>query len=146
MFDYYKILGIADCANEREIKIALKNKLKEYHPDKLESKDNVQIELERTKFYLVKEAGETLINPETKREYDSSRRKKQLTSDYKKEFKEYIQSMQLNESDDDEKEKLPETEKVIKETIEKSVRKYEDILIPVSYTHLDVYKRQVKYR
>lgn len=128
MFDYYKILGITENADEREIKIAFRNKLKEYHPDKLENKDVVQIELEKTKFYLVKEAGETLINPQTKREYDQSRRKKELTNDYKKEFQEYIQRMELNDFEE-EKKKLPESEKIIKDPVEKSLRKYEDILI-----------------
>ena len=66
--DYYKILGIAENANEEQIKQAYRKLAKKYHPDL--NPDNPDAE---AKFKDVVEAYETLGDAEKKKAYDLKR-------------------------------------------------------------------------
>lgn len=63
--DYYKVLGIAKTANERDIKSAYRRKSKQYHPDK-----NPGNEEAAEKFVQVAEAYEVLSDSEKRGIYD----------------------------------------------------------------------------
>ena len=63
--DYYKILGIAKSATEKEIKSAYRKMARKYHPD-LNPDDK---EAER-KFKEINEANEVLSDPENRKKYD----------------------------------------------------------------------------
>jgi curved DNA-binding protein CbpA len=144
IFDYYKILGVVDTATDREIKTAFRNKMKEYHPDKLKNKNETDMELDKTKFYLIKEAGETLTNPTSKSTYDFNR-KTNKNNNYKLEFEEYIKNMPKYDTSDDEI--VPVPEKIPKETLEGASRKYEDIVIQreqgdIENTHKNIFKEK----
>lgn len=139
MFDYYKILGVSETATDKEIKNALKNKLKEHHPDKLN--DNANIELEKTKFYLIKEAGDTLTNPQNKRAYDLSRKQhKTLNNDYKTEFNEYIKNLQNNEEPST---NIQQPEKIERDAPENTLRRYEDIVIEREQNDIENTKQNI---
>lgn len=67
--DYYKVLGVARDAEDRDIKRAYRKKAKEYHPDKASvngmSKDDAQ-----RKMADANEAYETLMDPEKRARVD----------------------------------------------------------------------------
>eukprot|EP00775_Hariotina_reticulata_P013415 gene13415-13543_t len=66
--DYYKILGVSQQADAREIKKAYRNFAKVYHPDKVHSsKEKAENE---EKFKEIAEAYEVLSNDETRGKYD----------------------------------------------------------------------------
>lgn len=69
--DYYKILGVSQQADEKEIKRAYRSLALKYHPDK--NPGNNQAE---DQFKEINEAYEVLGNPENRRKYD------QLGSNY----------------------------------------------------------------
>ncbi len=64
MRDYYKILGISYKATRQEIKIAYRKLVKKYHPD-ISQEENAS-----EKFQLIREAYDTLGNPQKKKIYD----------------------------------------------------------------------------
>ena len=68
MKNFYQILGIAEDASEKQIKIAFRKLAKEYHPDK--NPDDSQAE---KKFKEFSEAYDILSDPQKKREYDLAR-------------------------------------------------------------------------
>jgi len=63
--DYYKILGIAKTATEKEIKTAYRKLARKYHPDV--NPDNKDAEI---KFKEINEANEVLSHPENRKKYD----------------------------------------------------------------------------
>ena len=63
--DYYKILGIAKTATEKEIKSAYRKLARKYHPDL--NPDNKDAEL---KFKEINEANEVLSDKENRKKYD----------------------------------------------------------------------------
>lgn len=63
--DYYKILGVARTADEKEIKKAFRKLAQQYHPDK----NPGDKEAER-KFKEINEAHTVLSDPETRKKYD----------------------------------------------------------------------------
>ena len=65
---YYDILGVSNNASSTEIKIAYRNLAQQYHPDK--HQDNPLSELAAEKFREIKEAYETLSNPDKRADYD----------------------------------------------------------------------------
>lgn len=68
--DYYRILGIAEQADEEQIKQAYRKLAKKYHPDL--NPDNPEAE---AKFKDVVEAYETLGDAEKRKKYDLKRNK-----------------------------------------------------------------------
>lgn len=65
--DYYKELGVARNANDREIKKAFRKLALQYHPDKHTESDK---EAAEKKFRIVAEAYEILADPEMRGKYD----------------------------------------------------------------------------
>ena len=63
--DYYKVLGLTEKANEKDIKKAYRKLARKYHPD-LNPNDT---EAER-KFKQINEANEVLSDPEKRKKYD----------------------------------------------------------------------------
>ncbi|MCK0109456.1 J domain-containing protein [Flavobacteriaceae bacterium S0825] len=63
--DYYKILGVAKNASEKDIKKAYRKLARKYHPD-LNPNDKVA----EKKFKEINEANEVLINPDNRKKYD----------------------------------------------------------------------------
>ncbi len=63
--DYYKILGVANTATEKEIKSAYRKLARKYHPDL--NPDNKEAE---NKFKEINEANEVLSHPENRKKYD----------------------------------------------------------------------------
>ena len=63
--DYYKILGVAKNASEKDIKKAYRKLARKYHPD-LNPNDKVA----EKKFKEINEANEVLSNPENRKKYD----------------------------------------------------------------------------
>ncbi|MCB0704457.1 MAG: J domain-containing protein [Saprospiraceae bacterium] len=63
--DYYKVLGIAKTASEKEIKNAFRKLARKYHPDL--NPDDKEAE---KKFKEINEANEVLSNPENRKKYD----------------------------------------------------------------------------
>ncbi|KID92537.1 DnaJ and TPR domain protein [Metarhizium guizhouense ARSEF 977] len=67
--DYYKILGVANDADERQIKAAYRKASKQYHPDKAE-KQGITKEEAQKKMGSINEAYEVLSNPELRARFD----------------------------------------------------------------------------
>lgn len=67
--DYYKVLGVARDADERDIKRAYRKLVKEHHPDKAQSRGVPKEEAEK-KMAAINEAYETLSDPELKARVD----------------------------------------------------------------------------
>lgn len=63
--DYYKVLGIAKSANEKDIKAAYRKLARKYHPDV-----NPNDKEAETKFKEINEANEVLSDPEKRKKYD----------------------------------------------------------------------------
>jgi len=63
--DYYKILGIAKTASEKEIKSAYRKLARKYHPDVNPDDKDAEI-----KFKEINEANEVLSDPENRKKYD----------------------------------------------------------------------------
>jgi len=63
--DYYKILGIAKTATEKEIKTAYRKLARKYHPDVNPDDKDAEI-----KFKEINEANEVLSDPEKRKKYD----------------------------------------------------------------------------
>lgn len=68
--DYYKILGVARDADERQIKSAYRKASKRYHPDKA-AKQGVSKEEAEKKMASINEAYEVLSNQELRARFDS---------------------------------------------------------------------------
>ena len=72
IIDYYKILEISSSAGSGEVKAAFRRLAKLYHPDKDQNnKDAAE------KFWQIKQAYETLINPAKRLKYDSKKKHEQ---------------------------------------------------------------------
>lgn len=67
--NYYDILGIAEDANEDDIKKAYRKLAMKYHPDR--NRDNAEAE---EKFKEVNEANEVLSNQQKRQQYDAFRK------------------------------------------------------------------------
>ena len=67
--NYYEILGIAEDADEDEIKKAYRKAAMQHHPDR--NKDNPAAE---EKFKEANEANEVLSNPQKRQQYDAFRK------------------------------------------------------------------------
>jgi curved DNA-binding protein len=63
--DYYKVLGVAKTASEKEIKTAYRKLARKYHPDL--NPDSKEAE---SKFKEINEANEVLSDPENRKKYD----------------------------------------------------------------------------
>lgn len=68
--DYYKILGVARDADERQIKSAYRKASKQYHPDKA-AKQGVSKDEAEKKMASINEAYEVLSDPELRARFDS---------------------------------------------------------------------------
>ena len=69
---YYKFLGIKDYASEVQIRHAYLEVVKEYHPDRYSDfPDEIINKLQEIIEYAV-DANKTLLNPETRKEYDAT--------------------------------------------------------------------------
>ena len=67
--DYYKILGIAQTAQEREVKQSYREMARKYHPDKAESQ-GLTVQQAEAKFTDIAEAYEILSDYEKRAAYD----------------------------------------------------------------------------
>jgi DnaJ family protein C protein 3 len=67
--DYYKVLGVANDADERQIKSAYRKASKQYHPDKAAKQGIIKEEAEK-KMASINEAYEILSNPELRARFD----------------------------------------------------------------------------
>jgi len=67
--DYYKVLGVAHDADERQIKSAYRKLSKQHHPDKAAKQGIPKDEAER-KMAGINEAYEVLSNPELRERFD----------------------------------------------------------------------------
>lgn len=67
--DYYKILGVANDADERQIKSAYRKASKVYHPDKAHKQGIAKEEAEK-KMAAINEAYEVLRDPELRARFD----------------------------------------------------------------------------
>ncbi|KAK4690165.1 hypothetical protein P7C71_g6558, partial [Lecanoromycetidae sp. Uapishka_2] len=67
--DYYKIIGVATDADDRQIKRAYRNAAKEYHPDRASAK-GVSKEQAEKKMASINEAYEVLSDPELRARFD----------------------------------------------------------------------------
>ena len=63
--DYYKVLGLAKNADEKEIKKAYRKLARKYHPDVNPNNQDA-----KQKFQQVNEANEVLSDPEKRKKYD----------------------------------------------------------------------------
>lgn len=77
--DYYKILGVAKTATEKEIRTAYRKLARKYHPDL--NPDNKGAE---KKFKEINEANEVLSNPENRKKYDKFGENWQHGEEYEK--------------------------------------------------------------
>lgn len=67
--DYYKVLGVASDADERQIKSAYRKASKLYHPDKAAKQGYTKEQAEK-KMAAINEAYEVLSNPELRARFD----------------------------------------------------------------------------
>lgn len=67
--DYYKVLGVANDADERQIKAAYRKASKQYHPDKA-AKQGISKEDAEKKMASINEAYEVISNPELRARFD----------------------------------------------------------------------------
>ena len=67
--DYYKVLGVANDADERQIKSAYRKASKQYHPDKA-ARQGISKEDAEKKMAAINEAYEVLSNPELRARFD----------------------------------------------------------------------------
>ena len=67
--DYYKILGITQTAQEREVKQSYRDMARKYHPDKAESQ-GLTVHQAEAKFTDIAEAYEVLSDNEKRAAYD----------------------------------------------------------------------------
>ncbi|MCJ1274092.1 hypothetical protein MMC21_001886 [Puttea exsequens] len=67
--DYYKVLGVATDANDRQIKKAYRSAAKEFHPDRASAK-GVSKEIAEKKMAGINEAYEVLSDPELRARFD----------------------------------------------------------------------------
>ncbi|KHO01109.1 DnaJ and TPR domain protein [Metarhizium album ARSEF 1941] len=67
--DYYKVLGVANDADERQIKAAYRKLTKKYHPDKA-AKQGIDKDEASKKMASIHEAYEVLSNPELRARFD----------------------------------------------------------------------------
>ncbi|KAG6105320.1 hypothetical protein E4U13_007948 [Claviceps humidiphila] len=67
--DYYKVLGVASDANERQIKAAYRKASKQNHPDKT-AKKGISKEAAEKKMAAINEAYEVLSDPELRARFD----------------------------------------------------------------------------
>lgn len=70
MKDYYRILGVSEQAEEKEIKAAYRKLAKRYHPDVV--KDDAE---KTRRMYEIQEAYGCLSDEERRKEYDQARMK-----------------------------------------------------------------------
>ena len=63
--EYYKVLGLAKNASDKEIKIAFRKLARKYHPDVNQNDDEL-----KNKFLKINEAYEVLSDKKTRRDYD----------------------------------------------------------------------------
>lgn len=90
MKDFYKILGVADNANQDEIKKAYRKLAVKYHPDKNQNDKNAE-----DKFKEINEAYETLSDENKKNEYDNIR-KYGGSGHYHSQMEEFINRFSFN--------------------------------------------------
>lgn len=69
MTDYYKVLGVASGASEKEIKAAYRRLAKEYHPDVVGDDP-----LKQQRMYEIQEAYSVLGDPKKRAGYDQKRK------------------------------------------------------------------------
>ena len=67
--DYYKILGITQTAQEREVKQSYREMARKYHPDKAESQ-GLTVQQAEAKFTDIAEAYEILADYDKRAAYD----------------------------------------------------------------------------
>jgi DnaJ family protein C protein 3 len=67
--DYYKVIGVASDADERQIKSAYRKASKQFHPDKA-AKQGLSKEEAEKKMAAINEAYEVLSNPELRARFD----------------------------------------------------------------------------
>lgn len=67
--DYYKVLGVANDADEKQIKSAYRKASKKYHPDKA-AKQGITKEEAEKKMASINEAYEVLSDPELRARFD----------------------------------------------------------------------------
>ena len=67
--DYYKVLGVANDADERQIKAAYRSLIKQWHPDKAQGR-GITKETAEKKMAAINEAYEVLNDPELRARFD----------------------------------------------------------------------------
>jgi len=77
--DYYKILGIAKSASDKDVKKAYRKLARKYHPD-LNPNDKAA----EKKFKEINEANEVLSNPENRKKYDQYGENWQRSEEYER--------------------------------------------------------------
>ncbi|KAI8115785.1 DnaJ-like chaperone JEM1, partial [Lucilia cuprina] len=70
--DLYKILGVSEKADKKQIRKAYRELSKKYHPDKYKGKDLTEDQI-MAKMQDINEAYETLSNDENRQDYDEQR-------------------------------------------------------------------------
>lgn len=153
--DYYLILGIKKDANALEIKRAYHQKLKMYHPDKVEqTKEN------KAKYKLIKEAGELLTNETNRKVYDMERHVVKTNKDFvsqKHDFDEFVKLQQANDTEDNRKVAKLNFENMRKDldrkhgyvetdialTAEESKRRMEDMMLQREQEELEIHHKNI---
>src|SRR5476651_2396797 len=87
--DYYKILGLAKNASEKDIKNAYRKQARKYHPD-LNPNDTEA----NKKFQQLNEANEVLSDPEKRKKYDQYGENWQHRAEYEQQARQQQQSRQ----------------------------------------------------
>lgn len=151
-FNYYAILGIKSSASSLEIKRAYQQKLKLYHPDKVEqTKENKDI------YKLIREAGELLKNEGKRKAYDMERKMEKTNKDFlgqKNDFEQFLKLQEANNTEENkklaqlqfEKDKKElnkkhgynEDEAAIKLSKEESKRRFEDLILQREQEELEI--------
>lgn len=128
---YYSILGVTPTATQIEIKRAYQKKLTRYHPDKIE-----QTPVNLTKYKLIREAGDTLLDEHRRKAYDMEQNSTEMPSDFtmqKASFKEFLklQEPEGKESREGREKKHPHIKTEQEKTMSKDehLRRYEDTLM-----------------
>lgn len=136
--DYYDILNVSKDASQYDIKFAFREKLRQYHPDKIKQTP------ENKKMYkMIREAGEILTDKQRRKAYDLEKTCQVYPKDidiYKKHFDEFIQ-LQSNASDCMKKLKVDALPPTM--TKEEHDRRYDDMLMQREFEETELNNKNI---